>query len=168
MDDRDKGMAELGAKVRAGTLMSTLFRAVASEMTERVNIKVPGKEGKMETRLVSKAEAIVRDMIQMAMPKRQTDADDPDFVDPKLQLECRKIILDRVDGRAGTTGEDSSSKGESIPDKISRINKDFLNDQAKAATKEKKKSSPPNVSLCKRPETMSGDMSGKEPIQEKE
>ena len=147
--------------------MSTLFRAVASELTERVNIKVPGEDGKMQTRLVSKAEAIVRDIIQMAMPKRQTDVDDPDYIDPKLQLECRKIILDRIDGRAGTIGEDGPPKGESIPDKISRINKGFLNDQAKAATKEKKKSSPPRIQMCVRRETVPGNMSGEESIQEK-
>lgn len=141
IEERQKKLTELGAKARAGTLMSTLFRAVASEKTELMQFKVPGdKTGKMQTRLVSKAEAIVRDIVEKALPANE-------LVDPKMQLEYRKLILDRVDGRAGAVGEDSKSGGESIPNKISRINKDFLNDQAKGTKKEKPKtkSLPPKI-----------------------
>lgn len=145
IEERQKKLTELGAKARAGTLMSTLFRAAASEKTELMQFKVPGdKTGKMVTRLVSKAEAIVRDIIEKALPVKD---DVLDLVDSKLRLEYRKLILDRVDGRAGAVGEDTKGHGESIPNKISRINKDFLNDQAKGTKKEKPKtkSSPPKV-----------------------
>lgn len=144
--EREKKLTELGSKVRAGQLMSSLFRAVASEHTELVQTKVPGdRTGKMETKLVSKAEAIVRDIVQKALPGN-------DIIDAKVQLECRKLVLDRVDGRAGTIGEDVSKQGENIPDKISRINKGFLNEiAAKTKTKTKKakkeKSGPPKVSM---------------------
>lgn len=133
--------------------MSSLFRAVASEVTELVQTKVPGdKTGKMETLLVSKAEAIVRDIVQKALP-----GEDP--VDVKIQLECRKLLLDRIDGRAGTAGDDSKDRGANIADKVSDVSKGFLNDiaktagKAKAKTKKKTakkakaKSTPPEVSL---------------------
>ena len=137
---REKKLTELGAKSRAGTLMSSLFRAVASECTELIQIKVPGsKTGKMETKLVSKAEAIVRDIMQKALPHKLEDGE---ICDPKEQLEYRKLIMDRVDGRAGTVGEDAKGQGETIPNKISRMNKEFLNDQAKKVAK---KSAPPKV-----------------------
>ena len=145
IEERQKKLTELGAKARAGTLMSTLFRAVASEKTELMQFKVPGdKTGKMVTRLVSKAEAIVRDIIQKALPV--TEGTD-DLTDAKVRLEYRKLILDRVDGKVGAVGEDAKGHGESIPSKISRINKDFLNEQAKGTKKEKPKtkSSPPKV-----------------------
>ena len=145
VEERQKKLTELGAKARAGTLMSTLFRAIASEKTELMQFKVPGDNtGKMETRLVSKAEAIVRDIIQRALPVEEGV---DDLTDAKVRLEYRKLILDRVDGRAGAVGEDTKSHGESVPNKISRLNKDFLNDQAKGTKKEKPKtkSSPPKV-----------------------
>jgi len=124
---RQKRLTELGAKTRAGQLVSTLFRAVASEKTELMQVKVPGsKTGKMQTLLVSKAEAIVRDTIQKALP-----AGDTESVDSKVQMECRKIVFDRVDGRAGTVGEDDSGKHRTIPDRISEASKGFLNSQAK-------------------------------------
>jgi len=132
---REKKLTELGAKCRAGQLMSSLFRAVASEKTELISTKVPGsKDGKMQTLLVSKAEAIVRDIVQKALPVGNDDG-----VDPKVQMEYRKMVLDRVDGRAGTIGEDAGDKGTSIPDRISEASKGFLNSQAK------KKSGPPTV-----------------------
>ena len=141
IEERQKKLTELGAKARAGTLMSTLFRAIASEKTELMQFKVPGDNtGKMQTRLVSKAEAIVRDIIQKALPGDES-------ADAKTQLEYRKLILDRVDGRAGAVVEDTKSKGESVSKRVSRLNKDFLNDQAKGTTKEKAKakSGPPKV-----------------------
>lgn len=139
--NREKKLTELGQKCRAGQLMSSLFRAVASEKTELVLIKVPGsKDGKMQTILVSKAEAIVRDIIKKSLP---VDDGVDDLVDAKVRLEYRKLVLDRVDGRAGTVGEDDSGKGASIPDRISEASKGFLNTQAGKAGK--KKTGPPVV-----------------------
>lgn len=138
---RERDLTELGAKSRAGTLMSSLFRAIASEYTELIAIKVPGRtDGKMQTVLVSKAEAIVRDVIEKALPVSEGQAD---TVDPKVRMEYRKLIMDRVDGRAGAVGEDTKGQGERIPEKVSRINKDFLNDTAKKT--KAKKSGPPEL-----------------------
>jgi hypothetical protein len=140
-NQRERDLTELGAKSRAGNLMSSLFRAVASEMTELLSTKVPGRtDGKMKTILVSKAEAIVRDIIQKALPVGE---DETDNIDPKVRMEYRKLIMDRVDGRAGTVGEDAKRQGESIPGKVSRINKDFLNDTAKKT--KAKKGGPPEL-----------------------
>ena len=144
IEDRQKKLTELGAKARAGTLMSTLFRSIASEKTELMQFKVPGsKTGKMQTRLVSKAEAIVRDIIEKALPYKEGG----ELVDSKVQMEYRKLILDRVDGRVGAVGEDAKNQGESVSKKVSRLNKDFLNEQAKRTAKEKPKtkSAPPKV-----------------------
>jgi len=136
--EREKKLSELGAKCRAGQLMSSLFRAIASEKTELIQVKVPdSKTGKMETLLVSKAEAIARDIIQKALPTSDTEG-----VDLKVQLEYRKLVLDRVDGRAGTIGEDADDKRGSIPDRISEASKGFLNAQAGKA---RKKYGPPTV-----------------------
>ncbi len=139
---REKKLTDIGSKIRAGQLMSTLFRAIAAEKTELISSKVPGdKDGKMQTLLVSKAEAIVRDIVQKALPIGNDDG-----VDPKVQMEYRKMVLDRVDGRAGTIGEDAGDKGVSIPDRISEASKGFLNAQAgKAGDTKKKKSGPPVV-----------------------
>jgi len=134
--NREKKLTELGAKSRAGRLMSSLFRAIAAEKTELIQVKVPGiKTGAMETLLVSKAEAIARDIIQKALPTNDT-------VDSKVQMEYRKMVLDRVDGRAGTVGEDAGDKHGSIPDRISEASKGFLNAQA---GKVGKKTGPPAV-----------------------
>lgn len=138
---RERDLTELGSKARAGQLMSSLFRAIASEMTELVASKVPGRtDGKMQTLLVSKAEAIVRDIVQKALPISEGTID---TVDPKVRMEYRKLIMDRVDGRAGAVGEDTEGQGERIPEKVSRINKDFLNDTAKKT--KAKKSAPPEL-----------------------
>ena len=139
--NREKKLTELGARCRAGQLMSSLFRAVASEKTELMDVKVPGsKDGKMQILLVSKAEAIVRDIVEKALPVSEGVLD---LVDAKVRLEYRKLVLDRVDGRAGTIGEDESNKGVSIPDRISEASKGFLNAQAGKAGK--KKTGPPVV-----------------------
>ena len=144
---REKSLTELGVKSRTGILMCRLFRAVASEKTELISTKVPGsKNGKMQTLLVSKAEAIVRDIVQKALPSKSgTEISDEGkmvAVDPKVQMEYRKMVLDRVDGRAGTVGEDVDDKGTTIPDRISEASKGFLNAQAGKAGK---KSGPPTV-----------------------
>ncbi len=137
---REKDMIQHGSKVRAGGIISALFRSIGTEMTELVLIKVPdSKSGKMEPRFVSKAEAIVRDCYERALPKKietvELDEETGEEVtvvtspDPKMQLEYRKIIFDRIAGKAGA---DDSSKdaGESVPDRVSRLNKDRLNDIA--------------------------------------
>jgi len=126
----NKDLLELGNKRRAGHLLSSYLRAIADEKTELVDVVV--SPDKTERRLVSKAEAIARDMFKIALPKsigdvaEATELGDIVKLDPKVQLEYRKIILDRIDGKPGT--DDSPGKDEdSLPDKISEINKNRVN-----------------------------------------
>jgi len=115
----NKDMLELGKKQRAGQLISSYLRAVGTEMTELADVAV-GPD-RVEHRIVSKAEALARDMFDKALRHD----------DEKMRLEYRKIILDRIDGRAGdVSSEDNRNRRGNIPDRISEINKKKLNDIA--------------------------------------
>lgn len=181
-EQREKDMVQHGSKIRAGVIISSLFRSIGTEMTERVLIKVPdSKSGKMEPRFVSKAEAIVRDCYEKALPKKletiEIDAETGQEVtvvteaDPKMQLEYRKIIFDRIAGKAGAddSGKDA---GESVPDRVSRLNKDRLNDIAMDGEKEhgktsKKTTRKPRIPVRLRSEPeVQGSMPGNAPPQE--
>lgn len=118
----NKQMLELGSKARAGRLLSNYLRAIADERTELVDIVV--SPDKTERRLVSKAEAIARDMMKMALPY-SLGLDEPD-VDPKLKLEYRKLILERIEGKAGS-GEETNDERDKIPERISEINRKRAN-----------------------------------------
>ncbi len=118
----NKKLLQLGSKQRAGKLLSSYLRAIANEKTELVDIVV--SPDKTERRLVSKAEAIARDMFKVALPKSVAD-EMTGPTDPKIQLEYRKLILDRIDGKPGA--EDSEKPKDSIPDRISEINKERVN-----------------------------------------
>lgn len=115
----DKKLLQQGSKQRAGRLLSGYLRAIAQEVTELVDVVI-GPD-KVERRLVSKAEAMARDIMRQALGES----------DPKMVLEYRKLVLDRIEGRAGDK-EDSGKKGHSVPDRISELNKDRLNAAAKA------------------------------------
>ncbi len=112
----NKQLLELGKKQRAGQLISEYLRAVGTEKTELVDIAV-GPD-KVKRKIVSKAEALARDMFQKALG---IDVDD------KLKLEYRKVILDRIDGRPGDSQDDPKGNRGSVPDRISEMNKERLN-----------------------------------------
>lgn len=166
---RESKLTSHGTKARISPVVSQLFRAIGSEMTEMVCIKVPdSKTGAVESRLVSKAEAMVRDLFQQAMPVSLEEE-----VDVKHQLACRKIILDfTIDKNV------KDSAGESVADKVSGLNKDRLNAMAKGSRvetacgtkpKEKKKKSKkskcPRVPVCVRSETeVRGDLPSGESV----
>ena len=122
----NKPLIELGSKQRAGRLLSNYIRAVATEKTELVDVAVGPDE--VERRLVSKAEAIARDILEEAL--RSGDA--------KIKLEYRKLVFDRIEGKPGTE-EELKDRDTSIPDRISEINRDKLNAIAKKPAKKKKK-----------------------------
>lgn len=177
---REKDMVQHGSKGRAGVVISSLFRAIGTEMTELVLIKVPDSQsGKMEPRFVSKAEAIVRDCYEKALPKKTETVEIDEETgeaykvvtepDPKMQLEYRKIIFDRIAGKAGTDDKGKDT-GESVPDRVSRLNKDRLNDIAMDGNEEhgkttKKQSKKPRIPVCKRRE-VPGGVQGDAPLQE--
>lgn len=123
---------EAGDKRRAGKLLSTFVRQIAQE-----KIAVEVEEG--ESRMITKAEALARQIWQRALGRFKT-------VDPKTgkiasvppDKDMIHLIFDRSEGRVGSF-EDESKKAESIPDKISRINKRHLNKLALESANEKEK-----------------------------
>jgi len=116
-------MRELGKKQRAGRALSEMLRAIGTEMTEVVldDGPTPGPP-----RIISKAEALARHIWKRAL--RHKD-DEGNTIEP--DLDYVKIALDRIDGKpkAGEK-EDPGTKGESLPDKISRMNTLRINDIA--------------------------------------
>jgi len=112
----DKDMLERGERIRAGLIISKYLRAVLQEKTELVSVAVGPDEVKQK--LVSKGEKIARDMVRMAMD---------DELDPKMQLDYRKLVIERADGRAGTVQEVLEDDDKTIPEKISQANKNRLN-----------------------------------------
>ncbi len=154
--ERQSKLTSHGTKARISPVVSQLFRAIGSEMTEMICLKVPdSKTGAMETRLVSKAEAMVRDLYQSAMPISSKDLVDLDVKEIVLrgkgQMDARKLIL------AHTIDKNAKEQiGETVADKVSDLNKDRLNAMAKGGTeetacgkksKEKTKSKKPKVSI---------------------
>ena len=111
-------LLELGSKRRAGRLLSNYLRAIADERTEVVDVAT-GPD-KVEHRVISKAEALARDMFHQAMT----------CVDAKLKLEYRKLVLDRIDGKPGAGDEEEGKKKDGVPDRISEINRNRMNAMA--------------------------------------
>ena len=127
----NKAMVELGSKQRAGRLLSNYLRAIADERTEVADIAVGPDE--IQHRVISKAEALARDMFKQAM----------ECADAKLKLEYRKLVLDRIDGKPGAGDEEEEKKKDGIPERISEINKaranaiagDIVGEESEAACK---------------------------------
>ena len=115
----NRNMLELGSARRAGRLLSGYLRAIADERTEVADIAT-GPD-KVEHRVISKAEKLARDMFRIAMGDNETVSD------PKLILEYRKLILDRIDGKPGSGDEEKEKKKDGIPERISEINKNRAN-----------------------------------------
>ncbi len=72
--------------------------------------------------MVSKAEALARWLWSKALPHID---DEGNTVPPDLRVV--QIVMDRVEGRAGIIEQEKAGTGESVPDKISRINADRIN-----------------------------------------
>jgi len=125
----NKRLTELGQKQRAGKLLSEYIRGIGDERTELVDIVI--SPDKCERQLVSKAEAMAREIWKEAI-----DGDDD-----KLKLEYRKLIIDRIEGKVGTglTGADIDHPGRNVPDRVSDISRDRLNQMAKSGEKKSKK-----------------------------
>lgn len=115
----NKPLLELGSKVRAGQLISQYLRAIGTEKTELCDVAI-GPD-KVEHRIVSKAEALARDIFRQAL----------EGADDKTKLEYRKLVLDRIDGRPGDNPTDEKGKRGSVPDRVSELNRDRLNKLAK-------------------------------------
>jgi len=132
----NKRLTELGSKQRAGKLLSEYIRGIGDERTERVDVIVGAD--KVEPRIMSKAEALARDIWEKALGKCSIDTDGTNVVpDPKITLEYRKLVIDRIEGKVGTglTGADIDHPGRNVPDRVSDINRDRINKLAKSAKK---------------------------------
>jgi len=129
MTKENKKLLQQGSKNRAGKLLSGYLRAIAQEMTEVATIAT-GPDS-VEKRIISKGEAMARDMFAKALGRTTIDGQEADcLADPKITLEYRKLILDRIEGKAGDTKNDKPGD-RSVPDRISDLNKERLNAAAK-------------------------------------
>lgn len=106
-------LLERGQKQRAGKLISEYLRAIGQEVTEIVAIPDPDPAKPPESRLVSKAEALARHLWDQANRVHDVDA--------------IRMVLDRCDGKPSVDTDDGREKRESIPDRISRINAERVN-----------------------------------------
>jgi hypothetical protein len=116
-----KDKLEAGNKKRAGHLISSFIRSVAQE-------KVAG-----EDTVITRAEALARLLWDMALGRSKV----VDMETGKITTEysspdkhAMDVIIDRMEGRVGSF-EDEKKKSESIPDKISRKNKNRINKLSK-------------------------------------
>lgn len=111
---------ELGEKARAGTLLSSFIRTIAQE---KIAIEVEGRPPEV----IMKAEALARQIWNRALGEYRT----VDSKTGKITHYCPDkdmihLIFDRMEGKAGSA-EDAKNKIESIPEKMSRQNKERLN-----------------------------------------
>ena len=123
----NKQMLELGDKKRAGQLISSYLRAIGTEKTESTVVFTDPDSGK--SKIISKAEMLARDIWEQAL----------NGTDNKTKLEYRKLLLDRIEGRPEVGSEDVKQKRGSIPDRVSEVNRDRLNELAKMGENESKK-----------------------------
>lgn len=117
MAETTEDKIEAGDKKRAGRLVSTFLRSVAQE-----KIAVEVTEG--ESKLITRAEALARQLWKMALGKfvKHVDMKTGTIYYEAPDKHAMDIVIDRMEGRVGTL-EDEQNKDETIPDKISRKNK---------------------------------------------
>lgn len=116
-------LRDLGKKQRAGRALSEMLRAIGTEMTE---VALDDGPNPGPPRIMSKAERMARHIWKRALPHK-----DDEGVDREPDLDYIKIILDRVEGKPGSGDKKNDDTGESLPDKISRMNATRINDLAK-------------------------------------
>jgi hypothetical protein len=115
-----------GQKQRSGKLLSEYLRAVAQEIDQVIVEDVPPGCAPAMPRLVSKAEALARWLWKRSLPSKD---DEGNYMPPDLDIV--KIVLDRCEGKPGIQGNDDSERAkESVPDKVSRMNAERLNQMA--------------------------------------
>jgi hypothetical protein len=115
-------LLQLGQKARAGQLLSSYLRAIGTEVTEVMQDDAPKGCPKGPPRLMSKAERLARHIWQMALPRT-----DDDGTRHEPMFEYVRLVLDRVEGKAGTMEAEKESGRESVPDKVSRLGVEKLN-----------------------------------------
>jgi len=115
MPKENKQLRQVGEKVRNERLVSTYIRAIGNKKTETF-VADSTEEDNPQPKLISKAEALARDIWDEALK----------CGDKKLRLEYRKLVLDRIEGRAGI-GVEEQKERRPIPKQISERGKNRLN-----------------------------------------
>ncbi len=128
MSKENKAMLQRGEKQRAGKLLTSYLRAIGQEMTEVATVFTDSDTGK--TKIISKAEALARDIWRKALPPKDEIGT---LLNAKEVLEYRKLIIDRTDGKPGANEDKGDHPGASVPDRVSKLNKDRMNQMAKEA-----------------------------------
>lgn len=109
-----KQIPELGDIARSGQLVAGYLRVIGCEKDVIVSIG-----GDNKPKLVSKAEALARDIWDKALNLNIVG-------DETLRFKYRELLMNRAEGRPGFVGE-SNPQLQQIPEKISETNKKRLN-----------------------------------------
>lgn len=109
----------IGDKAHAGRLLSEFMRRIAQEKTELVSID--GGDT-----LISKGEAMVRNMFKIANGYTEHDVKKNKDIVYKPNAGMIALIFDRMEGRAAPTNLNDEKK-RTLPKKVSDENKKRLN-----------------------------------------
>ena len=117
MKKKDK---EAGEKARAGVLLSSFIRSISQEETVIENEDGTPKK-------VMKAEALARQIWDRALGTyRYVEELTGKIKRPLPDRSMIDLIFNRMEGTAGTL-DDTKKRHESLPDKMSRQNKERVN-----------------------------------------
>lgn len=126
MSDRPDKPPEMGKKARAGNLLSSYLRAIAQEMIVRDDLDAG------ESRSMSKAEALAYLIWNKALGFKEEIAGEDGVmvtVEHEPDKDMIKLVYDRMEGKV-TNAEETSDRGQALPDKVSETNRDKLNKMA--------------------------------------
>lgn len=121
----NKELIELGQKQRAGRLLSCYLRSIGTEKTETVIDPITCKSV-----IVSKAEALARKLWDRAIGRRMREnpeTGDVEIVEGDIDLDCVKILLDRIEGKTGVNADVADANKVTAADKVSEVNKRRMN-----------------------------------------
>lgn len=114
MPKENKQLRQIGEKIRSERLVSSYIRGIGNEKTE-IYTPDSSQTDSPQPELISKAEMLARDIWKEAL----------EGTDKKLRLEYRKLVLDRIEGRAGI-GIEEQKERRPIPKQISERGKERL------------------------------------------
>jgi len=114
----NKPLLKKGKKSVVGQIFSEYLRGIGTEVTELCDVTVDPDT--KERRLVSKAEALARDIWNEALNGE----------DARLRLDYRKMIIERTEGKVAAQGKDDGPIVMDVPDRISELNRDRVNNLA--------------------------------------
>jgi hypothetical protein len=125
INSENPDLLQLGQKARAGQLLSSYLRAIGTEVDQVVTEDtLPGERPGMP-KLVSKAEALARFIWRKALTHTDSEGNkcEPD-------LNYVRMVLERVEGKAGVVETEKTDTRETVPDKVSRMGVERLNKMA--------------------------------------